>query len=141
MILNNVVSVILYIFLYIWNLMETKILFYLMILLGEYHLAPSGSHECDYGISATRDECQAAALMLSLVTPGRSIQEGKGGTCLDGSWGQVPLGCSVLSGGDWSAHYKTSGDTGKGCIHSMYQLVCTGNCFWNVILSAVVKYN
>ena len=100
-----------------------------MILLGEYHLAPPGSHECDYGDSATQDACEAAALSLTSGTPGRSLVVGSGGNCLDGSWGQVPIGCSVQSGGDWAASYKTSGDTGKGCIHSMYQLVCTGNCY------------
>ena len=108
-----------------------KIHFSLMILLGEYHLAPSGSHECDYGISATQNECEAAALGLTQGTPGRTLQVGSGGGCLDGSWGQVPLGCSAQSGGDWAAHYKTSGDTGNGCIHAAYQLVCsnTGNYF------------
>ena len=106
-------------------------MFCFMILLVEYHLAPPGSHKCDDGFFATQDECQAAALSLTPGTPGRSLQVGSGGNCLDGGWGQVPLGCSVQSGGDWTAHYKTSGDTGKGCIHSMYQLVCThtGNCF------------
>jgi len=52
-----------------------------------------------------------------------------GGKCLDGSWGQVPLGCSVQSGGDRAAHYKTSGDTGPGCIHPHYQLVCRSKVF------------
>lgn len=44
---------------------------------------------------------------------------------MDGGWGQVPRGCSVQTGGDGTAHYKTSGDTGDGCIHQHYQLVCT----------------
>ena len=44
---------------------------------------------------------------------------------MDGSWGRVPLGCSAQTGGDRTAHYKTSGDTGPGCIHDMYQLICT----------------
>jgi hypothetical protein len=30
----------------------------------------------------------------------------------------------VQTGGDNAAHYKTAGDTGKGCIHAAYQLVC-----------------
>ena len=56
--------------------------------------------------------------------PKRNIQVGSGGGCNDGSWGQVPLGCSAQSGGDWAAHYKTDTDNGDGCIHSHYQLVC-----------------
>ena len=58
--------------------------------------------------------------------PKRNLQVGAGGLCMDGSWGQVPLGCSAQSGsgGDWAAHYKTDTDNGKGCIHSQYQLVC-----------------
>lgn len=88
-----------------------------------YHLAPAGSHKCDYGVSASAAECQAAALGLA-ANPRRTLQTGSGGTCLDGGWGQVPLGCSAQTGGDNAAHYKTAGDTGSGCIHAAYQLVC-----------------
>ena len=50
-----------------------------------------------------------------------------GGACGDRrTWGRHPLGCSALSGGDWTAHYKTSGDQGPGCIGEIYQLVCSG---------------
>ena len=73
-----------------------------------------------------KHECEAAGSILS-PNPRRTLQVGHGGKCLDGSWGQVPLGCSVQSGGDRAAHYKTSGDTGPGCIHSLYQLVCRSN--------------
>lgn len=69
-------------------------------------------------------ECQAASAQF-YPNPGRSSQVGSGGSCLDGSWGQVPLGCSVLSGSDGAAHFKTSGDTGRGCIGQGYQLVCS----------------
>ena len=102
-----------------------------MILVLAYHLAPSGSHVCDYGVSVLQNECESAALQLTPRTPGRQMVVGeyvgeleKG--CRDGGWGQVPIGCSVQSGGDWTAHYKTSGDTGAGCIHEHYQLVCSG---------------
>ena len=61
---------------------------------------------------------------MSGNVPGRSLQVGSGGTCLDGTWGQVPIGCSVQSGGDWAPVYKNGSDTGLGCIHPMYQLVC-----------------
>ena len=89
------------------------------------HLAPSGSNSCDYGETVSKDDCEAAGFSL-WPNPGRSLQVGSGGKCLDGSWGQVPLGCSVQSGGDGAACYKTSGDTGEGCISKMYQLVCRG---------------
>ena len=73
----------------------------------------------------SKDDCEAAGFSLN-PNPGRSLQVGSGGKCLDGSWGQVPLGCSVQSGGDGAACYKTSGDTGEGCISKIYQLVCLG---------------
>ena len=42
------------------------------------------------------------------------------GTIGDGGWGNVPLGCSVPTNGDWAPHYKTSGpDYSYG-----YSLVC-----------------
>ena len=87
------------------------------------HLAPPGSHTCDYGRTVLKHECQAASAQF-YPNPGRSLQVGSGGSCLDNSWGRVPLGCSVQSLGDGTAHFKTSGDTGPGCIHQMYQLVC-----------------
>ena len=46
-----------------------------------------------------------------------------------GGWANVPLGCSAQSGhgGDWAAHYRTSGDVmGDQGIHEEYQLVCSG---------------
>ena len=64
---------------------------------------------------------------MSGNVPGRSLQVGSGGTCLDGTWGQAPIGCSVQSGGDWAPVYKTGSDTGPGCIHPMYQLVCVSS--------------
>ena len=72
------------------------------------------------------DECEAAGFTLSPF-PKRRLDVGSGGSCLDGSWGQVPLGCSVQSGLSGLTHYKTSGDTGPGCISKMYQLVCRDN--------------
>ena len=89
------------------------------------HLAPPGSSTCDYGKTVSKEKCQAAGISVR-PNPGRNLQVGSGGTCLDESWGQVPLGCSVLTGGDGAAHYKTNGDTGEGCIHKGYQLVCVG---------------
>ena len=92
------------------------------------HLAPQGATKCDYGISVPQSKCGAAVHHFARIAgqiPARSLQVGSGGSCLDGSWGQVPLGCSAQSGGDWSAHYKTGGvDHNEGCIHELYQLVC-----------------
>ena len=41
----------------------------------------------------------------------RSMQTGqqRAPSCAHAWWGIVPVGCSVQSGGDWTAHYKTSG--------------------------------
>ena len=98
---------------------------------NEWHLAPAGAHACDAGSTAAQSKCEAAAKQLAALAgkiPGRPISVGRGGTCLDGNWGQVPLGCSAQSGagGDGTAHYKTAGDTGAGCISKMYQLICSG---------------
>ena len=90
------------------------------------HLAPPGSKSCDYGETVPKHECESAARTL-LPNPGRSLQVGHGGTCFDGSWGQVPLGCSVQSGGDRTSHFKATGDTGLECISPLYQLVCRKN--------------
>jgi len=90
-----------------------------------FHFAAAGAHVCDYGVPVSQDECEGAANSLHSQTPGRQMRVGSGGSCLDGSWGQVPLGCSVQSGGDYAAHYKTGGATAKGCVASAYQLVCT----------------
>jgi len=107
------------------------------------HLAPAGSNSCDYGETVPWYECEAAGSIL-LPNPARQLQVGQGGQCLDGSWGQVPLGCSVQSGGDGAAVYKISGDSGPGCIHPMYQLVCRSEVShpkWIVIKKKFQKRN
>ena len=91
---------------------------------SKWHLAPAGRTTCDYGSPAPQNDCLAAVEFAAAVankTPGRNIQVGNGGTCNDASWGGVPLGCSVMTGGDWTAHYKTSG---VNC-NTRYQLVCS----------------
>ena len=93
------------------------------LIINGSHLAPPGSSSCDYGVTVPQEECEEAGRSF-WPNPGRSLQIGSGGTCLDEAWGQVPMGCSVHTGSDGPAHYKTSGDTGKGCIHQSYQLVC-----------------
>ena len=94
-----------------------------ILIIKGLHLAPAGSSSCDYGVTVPQDECVEAGRSLWPNTSKR-LHIGSGGTCSDGSWGQVPLGCSVQSGGNGAAHYKTSGDTGKDCILQLYQLVC-----------------
>ena len=97
-----------------------------------WHLAPAGAHTCDRGISATQTECEAAAEQLAAATgnaAGRAFQISAGtpdDSCLDTGWGGVPLGCSVQSGGDWAARYKTGGVGGDGCTRWVYQMVCSG---------------
>ena len=91
-----------------------------VLIIKGLHLAPPGSSSCDYGQTVSIGECERAGRSF-WPNPGRTLQVGSGGTCLDWSWGQVPMGCSVQTGGDGAAHYKTSGDTGKGCIHHVYQ--------------------
>ena len=89
---------------------------------------------CDCGLGASETECEEAVLQLADAngnTPARSMQTGSGGTCLDGGWGAVPVGCSAQSGGDWTAHFKrgpgtVNPDTVKRCINEMYQLICIG---------------
>jgi hypothetical protein len=95
--------------------------------LGKYfkwHLAPPGWTSCDSGAPATQAECASAVATLASEAgriPGRtSTVVGSGGSCNDGGWGNVPLGCSAQTGGDWAAHYKTSG---VNC-NSGYPLVC-----------------
>lgn len=100
------------------------------------HLAPKGSDFCDYGQSVGKDDCVKYATMMageagkSLGRNG-ALQQGSGGACLDGGWGQVPGGCSVQSGGDWAAHFKSGSIPNVGnlpgkCTARAYQLVCRG---------------
>ena len=86
-------------------------------------MAPPGSHKCDFGESVARHECEAASeVFMRNNHPDKNMAVGSGGTCLDGGFGEVPLGCSLQHSG--RPHYKTSGDSGKDCISSGYQLVC-----------------
>lgn len=98
----------------------------------QYHLAPGGAAECDSGTIASKGDCLAAVQGLAAVHGAKqnrtSLYENSGGTCGDGAWGQVPMGCSAQSGpgGDWCAHYKTGPKTAASCVNNVYQLVCTG---------------
>lgn len=93
--------------------------------LVRYHLAPQFAAKCDYGLPVPQKLCEWAARLSHSQAPKRRLQVGKGGTCRGGGWGQVPLGCSVQTGGDYAAHYKTSGTTKEGCVHKAFQLVCS----------------
>ena len=92
---------------------------YLVILTG-LHLAPPGSRYCDNGLSVSKQECENAAKNF-FPTPSRNLQLGSG--CTDG-WENVPLGCSVQSVGDGTAHYKVSEDANCPSSHANYQVVC-----------------
>ena len=97
-------------------------------IIHQTHLAPMGAPVCDYGVTITRKECEAIANGLAKAagrTPRRILQVWGNSGCLDGDWGQVPMGCSVQTGGDWTAYYKTSDtDSGDNCKNTLYQLVC-----------------
>ena len=93
-----------------------------------WHLAAPAATDCDYGTEATQAQCGNVVAGLASVAgavPARGMQTGWLGTCNDGGWGNVPLGCSAQSGpgGDWTAHYKTEG---SDCGTQSYQLACSG---------------
>jgi len=91
-----------------------------------WHLAPRGASKCDYGVVATRSQCEAAVQQLASregVTPGRGLQAGSANQCGGRGWGLVPLGCSAQTGGDWAAHFSVGP---AECAHDHYQLVCSG---------------
>jgi len=99
---------------------------------NSYYLASPGATSCVNGGTLAANACNSAVQMLAAengATPARQLQSGSGGSCQDGSWGQVPTGCSTQSGatattsGDWAAHFKTG--PSSGCVSEGYQLVCT----------------
>lgn len=112
-----------------------------------HHLAPPGAAACDYGSNVAKADCSNVAKILAQkmgTWPTRSLQQcstrkearngfmdgnlvGCSGGCLDGGWGAVPGGCSAQTGGDWAAHYKGGTPTKPGCVHQVYQLVCTNH--------------
>jgi len=84
----------------------------------QYYLAPSS---CRPGDSVPKEQCEEAAASTHTHTPGRTMRVGSGSSCITGNgWRNVPIGCSV-SGGDWTAHFKTGG---ADCSHPGYQSVC-----------------
>jgi len=100
-----------------------------VLLRGDYHLAPGGSADCDFGVTVAQGDCFTAAAQIAMAA-GKTIfqntlQTGSGDGCMDGGWGQVPQGCSVRAG-DWAAQFKSGPYQIKGCVHQLYQLVCTG---------------
>jgi len=83
-----------------------------------YHLAAKGANQCDSGATPQEEECEAAADAMASEwgrTQGRQ-------NLVAGSWGHVPPGCSVQSGGDWAAHYNRRQGKNEG----IYSLVCSG---------------
>ena len=103
------------------------------------HLAPGGASYCDYGSSVEQSDCDAAVQSLATrfgKSIGGSLAVGSGGSCLDGGWGSVPLGCSAQSlNRGLRAVYKTGGgDQSKGCANEMYQLVCSDSGIIDIIV-------
>ena len=60
----------------------------------------------------TRAVSEADCLAAAVAQYGSKVQASRGGL-VAGSWGHVPPGCTVQSGGDWAAHYnRGSGASG-----------------------------
>jgi len=81
------------------------------------HLDPQGSNTCSTG-SISEEECLEAVVEL---LPARQRQGRR--HLVAGSWGHVPVGCSVQSGGDWAAHFNRRHD---GSNSGAYSPVCVG---------------
>jgi len=82
-----------------------------------FRLASGGSNDCGDGASPTESSCEAQADSLA---GGR--HQGRQHLVV-GSWGYVPSGCSLQTGGDWAAHYNllAIGRNDGGA----YSLVCS----------------
>jgi len=94
-----------------------------------YHLAPASTSACDYGVDVDQAGCEAAVAALAAAageTPGNSMQTSSTSQCQnDGSWGLVPNRCSAQTGGDWTAHFKSTSTTCMG--QANYQRVCANS--------------
>lgn len=82
-------------------------------------LASQGANECPAGSglsSPSEEQCLAAAhdLLPSFLSPGRD-------DLVSGSWGNVPPGCSVQTGGDWAAHWNSNSE---GANDGRYSVLC-----------------
>eukprot|EP00930_Biecheleria_cincta_P014646 TRINITY_DN12510_c0_g1_i2.p1 TRINITY_DN12510_c0_g1~~TRINITY_DN12510_c0_g1_i2.p1 ORF type:complete len:369 (-),score=58.04 TRINITY_DN12510_c0_g1_i2:81-1187(-) len=121
-----------------YSLLSVLISIDFVIGIQAWHLAPVAANTCDFGRVAIQGECEAAVLAVasqSGTSPGRSLQVGNGGTCKDGGWGNVPIGCSAQTGGDWTAHYKSKG---SNCNFG-YQLVCSEDQSPEIVLTVLRK--
>ena len=106
--------------------------------LEEWHLAPTQSAQCDYGVNPVdRTTCKRGTEFLSVSyrnrNPDRDIQTINDGTAHD----DVPDGCSSkTTRGDWAAHLKRTPANYDG--NGLFQLVCwqrpplTATCFVGV---------
>ena len=69
---------------------------------GPYVAGTKGSNSCPGGADpAVEGKCLEG--VLSALPAGKT--QGRK-TLVAGSWGHVPPGCSMQSGGDWAAHYN-----------------------------------
>jgi hypothetical protein len=93
---------------------------------GLWTLAKIGARSCPDGTRTPLvTECSdaAAAILGSLgKKAGRDLQVGDGTGSDTSSWGGVPPGCSIQSGGDWSTHFNM----GSGGNNGVYSPVCSG---------------
>ena len=108
--------------------------------IGHIYLANRGATSCPEGSTGFFDyrSCQEAAKVIHTRhhrERTRRLQEGSGGGCggHDRGWGAVPIGCSVQSRGDWTAHLKLSG---SNCPDPRYQLVCRRGLDVKIYLAA-----
>ena len=94
-----------------------------------WHLAPSRATTCDAGEGANSSQCSDAVQFLASAvgqSPGRSMKSepdsGPESMDSDEEWDSVPVGCSVETGGDWTAYFKSARED----YNHGYQLVCSG---------------
>jgi len=86
----------------------------------DFHLAPQGAKSCDKGSTPSEAACEEAADQQAQI---RGRAQGRQ-QLVAGSWGHVPYGCSLQSGGDWAAHFNRNPG---GQQSSGYSLVCSGD--------------
>jgi hypothetical protein len=96
----------------------------------QWHFAPETDVQCDYGTSATQDECFQAASELygwekKKNMTGKRLQLIQGGKCKDGGIGDIPLGCS-LKKDTWQPIFKEPMKADEESCNTGSQLVCSG---------------
>ena len=98
----------------------------------KYHIAPRGASACPLGTAAVAQaECGQAGLE-AMAEKGESASRqpvaGNGTGAPSSSWGGVPPGCSVQSGGDWATHYNTGNGTNNGGYSPVCRIIASARC-------------